>query len=134
MAFLLKSLSNRSFLHGSSYHPPHILKSIVFSEAICMRRLNETQTSYIESPKRLQIKCLLSNFNKTMVDNMINIAKTWLNCLNLIMPKPKIKILNSLKLFGLLLSLIALISLRKRNILIRYPLLFINDRIHFKIF
>ena len=44
-----------------------------------MRRLNPTQTSYIESLKRLQIKCLLSNFNKKMVDDKINIAKTWLN-------------------------------------------------------
>ena len=44
-----------------------------------MRRLNETQSSYIESLKKLQIKCLLSNFNKKMVDDMINIDKTWLN-------------------------------------------------------
>ena len=108
----------------------------MFSEAIRMRRLNETQTSYIESLKRLQIKCLLSNFNKKMVDDMINIAKTLLNRFkpDTVIPKPKIKILNSIKLFGLLLSLIALISLTKRNNLIRYPLLFINDQLHFKIF
>ena len=77
--FIKPTALNRSFLHGSSYHTPHIFKSIVFSEAIRMRRLNETQISYIESLKRLQIKCLLSNFNKKMVDDMINIAKTWLN-------------------------------------------------------
>ena len=67
--FIGPTALNRSFLHCSSYHPPHIFKSIVFSEAIRIRRLNETQTSYIESLKKLQIKCLLSNFNKNMVES-----------------------------------------------------------------
>ena len=100
-----------------------------------MRRLNETQTSYIESLKRLQIKCLLSNFNKNMVDDMINIAKTWLNRFKPDNAKIKDKHPQFHKIvWATSFSLIALISVTKRNILIRYPLLFINDQLHLKIF
>ena len=96
-----------------------------------MRRLNETQTSYIENLKRLQIKCLLSNFNEKMVDDMINIAKTWLNRF-----KPdnaKIKDKNSqFHKCVWATSFTNCINLSDKEKYLNS--LFINDQLHFKIF
>ena len=87
--FIKSSALNRSFLNGSSHHPPRIFKSIVFTKAIHMRRLNETQTSYIESLKRLQTwlnrfkpdnvetKDKISQFHKIIWDTSFN------HCINL---------------------------------------------------
>ena len=69
-----------------------------------------------------------------MVDDMINIAKTWLNRFKPDNAKTTDKNPQFHKIVWLLLSLILLISQTKRNILIRYPLLFINNQLHFKIF
>ena len=39
--FIKPTGTNRLLLNGQSYHPPHVFKSIAYSEAIRMRRLND---------------------------------------------------------------------------------------------
>ena len=51
------------WVNGKSFHPTHIFKSIVFSEAVRLRRLNETQSDYLASLERLKQKCIHSQFN-----------------------------------------------------------------------
>ena len=75
--FVKPTAVHRVFLNGSSYHPPSIFRSIVFSESIRLRRLNEKQSRYLEAIQKLQEKCLKSGFNKKMVKNMIKITQKW---------------------------------------------------------
>ena len=70
---------NRTFLNGQSYHPSSVFKSIIFSESIRLRRLNEKQENYSAAIERLRTKCLKSNFNRKLVRNMINITQSWTN-------------------------------------------------------
>ena len=39
--FVKPTALDRTFLNGKSLHPAHIFKSNVFSEGVCLRRLNE---------------------------------------------------------------------------------------------
>ena len=77
--FAKPSATNRLFLNGQSCHPPHVFKSIVYSEAIRMRRLNESTDEYLHSLYQLKIKCLKSNFNLALVNKILKIATTWQN-------------------------------------------------------
>ena len=77
--FIKLMASNRLFLNGQSYHPPHVFKSIDYSEAIRMRRLNESTDEYLHSLQQLKTKCLKSNFNLALVNKMLKIAITWHN-------------------------------------------------------
>ena len=67
----------RQFINGFSHHPPAVFKSIIFSEAIRMRRVNERDDFYLDSLQHLQEKCIASNFPIHMTVDMINRAKTW---------------------------------------------------------
>ena len=49
--FAKLTAARRTFLHGNSYHPLHIFKSIIFSEAVRSRKLNERQEDYMNSIK-----------------------------------------------------------------------------------
>ena len=49
---------DRTFLNGKSFHPAHQFKSIVFSEAVRLRRLNENHDEYLASLERLRKKKL----------------------------------------------------------------------------
>ena len=69
--------TNCLFLNGQSYHPPHVFKSIVYSEAIRMRRLNESTDKYLHGLQQLKTKCLKSNFNLALVNKILKIATTW---------------------------------------------------------
>ena len=54
--FVKPTSVGRRFIHGSSHHPPSTLKSIIFGEAIRLRRLNERKEDYLTSLNRLQNK------------------------------------------------------------------------------
>ena len=75
--FVKPTATDRCFLHGHSHHPPNVYKSIVFGEAVRLRRLNESQEFYEKSLQQLRIKCLNSNFDKKIVDQILGTAKTW---------------------------------------------------------
>ena len=75
--FIKPTAIHRVFLNGSSYHPPSIFRSVVFSECIRLKRLNEKQSGYLDAINSLREKCLKSGFNKKMVHKMIKIASEW---------------------------------------------------------
>ena len=75
--FTKPTAAGRTFLHGNSYHPLHIFKGIIFSEAVRLRRLNERQEDYLNSINELKDKCLSSGFNKKVTQNMIQKVSTW---------------------------------------------------------
>ena len=68
---------DRVFLNGRSYHSRNIFKSIIFSEATRLRRLNEDEDCYRKAIEDLKTKCMKSGFNKNLVRDMINISKEW---------------------------------------------------------
>ena len=75
--YIKPTARGRVFLNGGSFHPTHVFRSIVFGEAIRMRRLNELQQDYIDSLQRLRLKCAKSNFRKSITNKIIDLAKTW---------------------------------------------------------
>ena len=75
--FIKSTAKNRYFLNGASHHPTSVYKSIVFGEAVRLRRLNERKSDYLKSLVNLKDKCLRSNFNQKMTKNMLEIAKHW---------------------------------------------------------
>ena len=68
---------NRIFLNGNSHHPRSVYKSIIFSESIRLRRLNEKQEHYVEAIEKLQEQCLKSGFVSKLLNNMTDLTKTW---------------------------------------------------------
>ena len=77
--FVKPTVIDCTFLNGKSFHPQHIFKSIVFSESIRLRRLNESQSEYIKSLESLRKKCIQSNFKTKIVEKIISLASTWTN-------------------------------------------------------
>jgi len=69
--FVKPTSIGRSFIHGSSHHPPSTFKSIIFEEAIRLRRLHERKEDYLASLNRLQNKAKKSKIpvNMTSVSN-----------------------------------------------------------------
>ena len=47
--FVKPTSVGRRFIHDSSHHPPSNFKSIIFGEAIRLRRLNERKEDYLTS-------------------------------------------------------------------------------------
>ena len=77
--FVKPTAINRTFLNGKSFHPQHIFKSIVFSESIRLRRLNESQSEYLKS-----LECLRKNVSNLiskpkLLKKIISLASTWTN-------------------------------------------------------
>jgi len=68
--FVTATAEYRCFISGLSHHPCSTFKSIVFGEAIRMRRLNEHDEDYQSALVRLRNKALRSGFSQNMV-------KTW---------------------------------------------------------
>ena len=64
-------------LHGPSYHPLHIFKDVIISEAVRLHILNERQEDYLNSTKELKDKCLSSGFNKKVIQTLIQKVSTW---------------------------------------------------------
>ena len=75
--FVKPTALDHTFLNGKSFHPIHIFKSIVFSEAVRLRRLNETQSDYLASLERLKQNCIHSQFNIKLVSRFLNLASKW---------------------------------------------------------
>ena len=69
--FVKPTALDRRFLNGKSFHTPHNFKSIVFGEAVRLRRINENDADYQKSLTRLQKKCDKSNFSMKMVLKVI---------------------------------------------------------------
>jgi len=65
------------FLHGKFHHPPHIFKSIVFGEAVRLKRLNDLDHHYHNNLHTLRNKYALSSFHMSMVDDILAMAATW---------------------------------------------------------
>ena len=74
--FLKSTAKDRCFF-SASHHPTSVYKSIVFGEAVRLRRLNERKSDYLKSLVNLKDKCFRSNFNQKMTENMLEIAKHW---------------------------------------------------------
>ena len=75
--FIKSTAKDRYFLNGASHHPTSVYKSIVFGEAVRLRRLNERKSDYLKSLVNIKDKCFRSNFNQKMTENMLKIAKYW---------------------------------------------------------
>ena len=75
--FVKPTAVNRVFLNGSSYHPRSIFKSIIFSESIRLRRLNELDENYRTAIDELEEKCYKSGFQKDLVKDMIKLTRDW---------------------------------------------------------
>ena len=55
--FIKSTAKDRCFLNGASHHPTSVYKSIVFGEAVRLRRLNERKSDYLKSLVNLKDKC-----------------------------------------------------------------------------
>ena len=71
--FAKATAEHRCFISRLSHHPCSRFKSIVFGEAIRMRRLNERDEDYQSALVRLRNKTLRSDFSQNMVQDM----RTW---------------------------------------------------------
>ena len=71
-----------TFIHGKSFHPLHVFKGIILSEAKRLRMLNETDNGYQEGIKRLSKKCLKSGFKNKTVKEMIEKVENYFNLWN----------------------------------------------------
>ena len=66
--FIKPNATNCLFLDGQLYHSFPVFKSIAYSEAIGMRRLNEANDKYLHSVQ--QLTGLKSSFNLALVDKI----------------------------------------------------------------
>ena len=65
------------FIYGFSHHPLSVYKSIVFGEAIRLRRSNEKQEHYLESLEGLKVKRYRSDFSKKLINKIIKLVSRW---------------------------------------------------------
>ena len=75
--FVKPTAIERRFVNGNSFHPNHVYKAIITGEAKRLRRLNTHDNLYQDSIQRLRDKCIRSNFNKTITEEMINLVLNW---------------------------------------------------------
>ena len=75
--FVKPTALDRTFLNGKLFHPTHIFKSIVFNEAVRLRRLNKTQCDYLASLERLKQKCIHFQINITLLSGILDLASKW---------------------------------------------------------
>jgi len=54
--FVKPTSIGRRFIHGSSHHPPSTFKSIIFGEALRLRRLHERKEDYHTSLNKYRTK------------------------------------------------------------------------------
>ena len=60
------------FLNGDPYHPAHVFRGIILSEANRLKKLNEKDKDYEEALINLKIKCIRSNFSRKLIKNTFN--------------------------------------------------------------
>ena len=73
--FVKPTAEGRQFINWHSHHPKATFKSILFREAVGLRRLND----YSSSLNQLKEKTIRSNFPLDMTDGMITMASSWEN-------------------------------------------------------
>jgi len=65
------------FINGNSHHPQTTFMSILFGEAIRLRRLNQRKDDYLSSLNRLKEKAIRSKFPLNMTNDMVSLASNW---------------------------------------------------------
>jgi len=75
--FVKATAEHRCFISGLSHQPCSTFKSIVFGEAIRMRRLNERDEDCQSAIVRLRNKASRSGFSQNMVQDMITLSSSW---------------------------------------------------------
>ena len=75
--FVKPTAERRQFINGNSHHPQTTFKSILFGEAIRLRRLNQRKDDYLSSLNRLKEKAIRSKFPLNMTNDMIALASNW---------------------------------------------------------
>ena len=81
--FIKSTAKDRCFFYGASCHYTSVYKSIVFGEAVQLCHLNKHKFDCLKSSVNLKDKCLQSNFNQKMTENMLKISKHWEDCFDL---------------------------------------------------
>jgi len=64
-------------MNGNSHHSQATFKSILFGEAIRLRRFNQRKEDYFSGLNRLKEKAIRSNFHLNMTNDMIALASNW---------------------------------------------------------
>ena len=75
--FVKPTAEGRQFINGNSHRPQTTFKSILFGEAIRLRRLNQTKDDYLGSLNGLKEKAIRSKFPLNMTNDMIALASNW---------------------------------------------------------
>ena len=69
--FVKPTAEGRQFINRNSHHPQTTFMSILFGEAIRLRRLNQRKDDYLSSFNRLKEKAIRSKFPLNMTNDMI---------------------------------------------------------------
>ena len=72
--FVKPTAEGRQFINGNSHHPQTTFNSILFGEAIRLRRGNQRKDDYLSSLNRLKEKAIRSKFPLNMTNDMIALA------------------------------------------------------------
>ena len=75
--FVKPTAEGSQYINRKSHHPQSTFKSILFGEAIRMRRLNQRKEDYLCSLNRLTEKAIRSSFSLDMTNDMITMASNW---------------------------------------------------------
>jgi len=75
--FVKPTAEGRQFINGNSHHLQTTFKSILFGEAIRLRRLNQRKDDYLSSLNRIKEKAIRSKFPLNMTIDMIALASNW---------------------------------------------------------
>jgi len=75
--FVKPTAEGRQFINGNSHHPQTTFKSILFGEAIRLRRLKQRKYDYLSSLNLLKEKAIPSKFPLNMTNDMIALASNW---------------------------------------------------------
>ena len=77
--FVKPTAEGRQFINGNSHHPQTTFrfKSILFGEAIRLRRLNQRKDDYLSSLNRLREEAIRSKFPLNITNDMVELASNW---------------------------------------------------------
>jgi len=75
--FIKPTAEGKQFINGKSRQPKSTFKSILFGEAIRLRRLNQTKEDYPSSLNQLKEKAIRSNVPLNMTNDMTAMASNW---------------------------------------------------------
>jgi len=75
--FVKPTAEGRQFINRKSHHPQSTFQSILFGEAIRLRRLNQRKEDYLSNLNRLKEKATRSSFPLYMTNDVIAMASHW---------------------------------------------------------